>query len=121
MPTIFRKGITTASVKKKLLEICGSEDGFWKVKGLDWSFVKANTEYFGPLDLSQQIAFLGLGLERLKGIWAECRDDWFGEDPIKYYLAKIDAQRIEKRAAEQRIREAEVGLAVRDVYRKEET
>jgi hypothetical protein len=65
LPAIFRKSVTTAEVKKKLLKICGSEDDFQKLDGLDSDFVEGGKKYGGPLDLSQQIAYLNLALDRL--------------------------------------------------------
>lgn len=65
LPMLFSKSVTTAEVKNKLLKICGSEDNFRKLEGLDWEFVQGHHEYHGPLDLSQQIAYLNLVLDRL--------------------------------------------------------
>lgn len=110
MPTIFRKSITTREVKNNLLEICGSEDDFQKLEGLDMEFVENKHEYSGPLDISQQIAFLELVLDRTL---AEYRLDSHGHAAesenvfdISKILSKIDALRREKEIKEQAMGEA---------------
>lgn len=65
IPKIVRKSITTAALKRKLVEICGSEDIVWKIRSLNWDFIAGERLYDGELDLSQQIASLELVLERI--------------------------------------------------------
>lgn len=115
MPTILFKTITTAPVKERLLEICGSEDGFQKLMGLHWRFVKGTTEYSGPLDLSQQIAFFRLGQERLKETLAEYKDERFVSGDAHYHQAMLGILRVENQALHRRLKEAEVRLAAHDV------
>jgi hypothetical protein len=101
MPTIFRKSVTTAEVKNKLLQICGSEDDFRKLEGLDWGFVQDEHRYHGILDLSRQIAFLELVLHRIPAEYT-IDDCWNtaeleGIDQIASILVKIRALRHEKK------------------------
>ena len=68
-PPPVRKSITAAILKKRLLAICGSENKFQHLAGLDWTFVTGDYDYTGRLDLDQQIAFLELSLGQIaKGI-----------------------------------------------------
>jgi hypothetical protein len=66
-PKIIRNGITTAKIKKRLLNICGSEDGFQQLNGLDITFLRRRHrhEYSSSLNRSQLISFLEMALERI--------------------------------------------------------
>jgi len=64
MPTITRNGITTANIKKRLIGICGSEDNFIQLDGLDVDFILGLHEYHGSLNQSQLLSFLEMALER---------------------------------------------------------
>jgi hypothetical protein len=64
IPTVIRNSITTANIKKRLLGICGSEDNFQQLNGLDRDFVNGRHEYYGSLNQSQLISFLEMALER---------------------------------------------------------
>ena len=64
IPTIIRNGITTPNIKKRLLGICGSEDNFIQLNGLDFGFVLGDHEYEGSLNQSQLLSFLEMALER---------------------------------------------------------
>jgi len=75
MPRITRKAVVTASTKKSLLDICKSEENFWKLQGLDWEFVEDGHTYHGQLDYSQQFAFLKLALERT---FCDYEEDYVG-------------------------------------------
>lgn len=65
MPKIVRMNITSAALKKRLLEICGSEENMRKLESMDWAFVKGEHDYSGELDLSQRLVFLKLVLSRI--------------------------------------------------------
>jgi len=61
---IVKKIVTTAGVKKRLLDICVTENGLKGLKSLDWQFVTEDQPYRGDLALSQQIAYLKLAIDR---------------------------------------------------------
>ena len=65
LPTIIRKSITTAKIKKRLLGICGSKDNFEQLNGLDIDFAIGRHEYHGSLNSSQPITFIEMALERV--------------------------------------------------------
>jgi hypothetical protein len=61
---IRRNSITTANIKRRLLEICGSEENLLQLKGLTYDFVFGEGEYSGALNQSQLLSFLEMALER---------------------------------------------------------
>lgn len=69
VPTVSRNGIVTRKFKNRLIDICGSEEDFGKLEGIDYRFVDGlfdyHSEYHGPLDLSAQISILKLILENM--------------------------------------------------------
>jgi hypothetical protein len=54
------------TLKKCLLEICGSEENYWKFQGCDQIWPEGYPLYSWHLSLSQQIAFLELALTRMR-------------------------------------------------------
>lgn len=111
MPRVVRKSITTASLKRRLLAICGSENKFRHLAGLDWAFVKGDHNYTGRLDLDQQIAFLELSLGQIaKGIKYDSQGREIEEGCIWDVLfmgSKIDKLVYERELRELIISEAE--------------
>ena len=65
MPEIYRQSVVSATLKKSLLKICGSEENMRKLEGISWAFVEGEHGYTGDLSLSQQIAFLKVVLSRI--------------------------------------------------------
>jgi hypothetical protein len=112
MPVVMKKSITTAKMKKRMLEIVrGRGEDLGKLKGLDWEFVMGEKRYEGSLDLEQQIAYLELGLERIStsyredeqgiGVEGTCFSD------VEGLLAKRDKLMCEREVRELVISEAE--------------
>lgn len=64
-PVVVKKIITTANVKRRLLQICGSEDNLRALGGLNWNFVAGMDTYHGSLTYSQQILFLELVMDMI--------------------------------------------------------
>lgn len=94
MPTVIRKSITTRRTKNRLLAICGSDDDFLALVGLDWGFVEGRHEYSGSLDLSQQLDYLELVIERVTTTCdLGCADEEGGDrfrDDVPFLLYRID-------------------------------
>lgn len=64
MPIVGLRSIVTAKTKKLLIDICGSEDNFRALSGIDIEYIKGKHEYSGSLNLYQQLEFLELMLAR---------------------------------------------------------
>ena len=111
MPKLVMKSVTTPHVKNKLREICGSEDNFQELEGLDWGFVKGDYGYNGDLDLSQQIAFLELELGRISTEYEEDEQGFEVEgaerEDIEFFLARIAELVFQREIRELLISEAE--------------
>ena len=65
MPHIMKKSITSATTKRKLLDICGDEDGFAKLEALNWEFATGDGQYNGDLTWHQQISYLEVVIDRI--------------------------------------------------------
>jgi hypothetical protein len=111
MPRVVRKSITTASLKRRLLAICGPENKFRHLVGLDWAFVTGDHDYTGRLDLDQQIAFLELSLGQIaKGIKYDSQGREIEEGcvwDVLFLGSKIDKLIYERELRELIISEAE--------------
>jgi hypothetical protein len=110
MPKIFKKSITTAALKRSLLEICGADNIGWATMNLDWDFVTGIRWYEGGLSLSQQIAFLRLVLARIETNYSmDCqgcvRGQLYGD--ILPMIKRIEEMEAEQEGLELIIAEAE--------------
>lgn len=109
MPKIASKSITSAALKKELLEICGSEENVREFDSMEWAFINRGDTYSGRLNLSQRIAFLKLALSRISTDEAvdcqgmEVRGIMTGDIPC--LLARIDA--LEEMMRDSVVREVE--------------
>lgn len=65
IPTVIRKSITAANIKKQLIDICGSEDNLRQFPGRPSGSIRNGMRYHGSLDLEQEIAYLELVLTRM--------------------------------------------------------
>lgn len=81
VPKLFKKTVTTRAMKKGLLEICGSEESYWKFRGCDQIWVEGYPQYSWHLTLSQQVAFLEFALKWMwtnkpDSRWSVPRGEW---------------------------------------------
>lgn len=111
IPEIIMRSVTTSKLKNRLLSICGSEDNFRELEGLDWEFVMGEHGYDGDLDLSQQIAYLELVLERISTEVVSddegCAVEGALLQDIPFLVARIDKLLFEWEMTELVISEAE--------------
>ena len=98
MPIVIRRSVVTTKTKDMLIDICGSEDNFQALAGLDFKYIQGEHTYSGSLDLYQQLSFLELMLARLSADFDthciqgcsiyECGDGV--EEDMPFLLHRID-------------------------------
>jgi 2EXR family len=111
IPKLLKKAVATRALKEALLEICGSEQNYWKLCDHGRQPRAGWPQYSEHLSLSQQIAFLELAQGRLgseypgdgpgRGLRGSC---WQDLEPL---FQRLDALIAESVFEELLIRDAE--------------
>ena len=91
-PIVVRRSVVTANTKDVLIDICGSEDNFQALTGLDWKYVQGKHKYSGSLDRYQQLSFLELMLTTFSADLESqgCSHDRDAGQKITFLLDRID-------------------------------